>query len=252
MKVIAFIPARLGSRRLPNKIIKTMFGLPMVEHVVRRVKYSKIFSKIILVSNNKLIKKYIKSKNINIVISKKKHLNGTSRASEVSKKFQYSLAAILFGDEPFINPKKIKLIMNKVKNKINVEYDLINVVTNINSNDFKSKSVVKCVINKKGFIIDYFRTNKKISKKYKVFKSSGVFIFKKNTLENYNNLIFSKREKRTSIEQFRFLDNKLKIKSLFVNGINPSINTIQEFNDTINSVKKNKNELALIKKLNRL
>ena len=252
MKVVVFIPARLGSRRLPNKIIKTMFGLPMVEHVIRRAKYSKIFDKIILVSNNKLIKKYIKSKNIKIVFSKKKHLNVTSRASEVSKNFKYNLATILFGDEPFIDPKKLKLIISKVKTKIKAEYDLINVVTDIKSSDFKSKSIVKCVINKKGYIIDYFRTNKKIPLNYKVYKSSGIFIFKKNILEKYKKLNFSKKEKSTSIEQFRFLDNKLKVKSLFVDGINPSINTIKEFNDALNFVKKNKNELALIKKLKHL
>lgn len=252
MRVVVFIPARLGSHRLPNKIIKTMFGLPMVEHVIRRAKYSKMFAKIILVSNNKLIKKYIKSKNIKIVFSKKKHLNGTSRVSEVSKNFKYNLAIILFGDEPFIDPKKLKLIVSKIKTKINDKYDLINVVTNIQSSDFKSRSVVKCVINKKGYIIDYFRINKKIPLNYKVFKSSGIFVFKKNILENYKKLNLSKKEKSTNIEQFRFLDNKLKIKSLFVDGINPSINTMKEFNDAVNFVKNNKNELSLIKKLKRL
>ena len=36
MKVIAVIPARMGSSRFPGKPLKKILDLPMVEHVRRR------------------------------------------------------------------------------------------------------------------------------------------------------------------------------------------------------------------------
>ena len=62
MKIAAFIPARLESKRFPNKIIKKIFGMPMIEHVIKRAKFSKKFDKIVVVSSSKKIKHLIKKK----------------------------------------------------------------------------------------------------------------------------------------------------------------------------------------------
>ena len=59
----------------------------------------------------------------------------------------------------------------------------------------------------------------------------------------------SKEENKYKIEQFRFLKNNLKLKSIFVENINPSINTKKEFNEIIKLIKSKKSELTLIKKL---
>ena len=57
MRVLGFIPARLESKRYPNKLIKNIFDFPMVENVRRRVKISGVFNKIFVVTNSKKLKK---------------------------------------------------------------------------------------------------------------------------------------------------------------------------------------------------
>src|SRR4029079_13792149 len=37
MKILALIPARMGSSRFPGKPMATLLGVPMIEHVYRRV-----------------------------------------------------------------------------------------------------------------------------------------------------------------------------------------------------------------------
>ena len=59
MKLIAFIPARLESKRFPNKILRKIYDLPMVEHVRRRAIISKVFDKIYVVTNSTKVKKVI-------------------------------------------------------------------------------------------------------------------------------------------------------------------------------------------------
>ena len=43
MKIVAFIPARLESKRFPNKVIKSIYNIPMIEHVRRRAIISGAF-----------------------------------------------------------------------------------------------------------------------------------------------------------------------------------------------------------------
>ena len=248
MKLIVFIPARMESKRLPNKITKKIFDMPMIEHVVKRAKYSKCFDKIVVVSNNKKIKNILKKKYYKIIFSKKKHVNGTSRVSEVSKNFNYKLALILFADEPFIDPKKIKLIIKKLNYVSN--YDVINIVTNLSGKDMYSREVIKCMINKNEYIKDYFRKRKTIlNTSYKIYKSSGILIFKKDILDNFKKLKKSDKETKFKIEQFRFLENNLKVKSIFIPNLLPSINTQKELNDIIKLIMSKPKEAALVKKL---
>ena len=246
MKVVGFIPARLESKRYPNKVIKNIFDFPMVENVRRRVQISGIFNKIFIVTNSKKLKRALIKYTPDIIISKKKHFNGTSRVSEISKNFKYDYAFIIFGDEPFLNYKLFAYCKKFIKKNKNT--DVFNVTTNLKNNDLKSASVVKVVTNNQNFIIDYFR-KKKIKNKKKLIKSCGVFIFKKKILDNLKKLKESKKEKITNIEQFKFLDNNLKVKSIFYKNIHPSINTIKEKNSILNLIKKDKTQLKIISKI---
>ncbi len=49
IKLIAVIPAHLASVRLKRKVLIKLFGLPMIEHVRRRVVNSNIFDEVIVV-----------------------------------------------------------------------------------------------------------------------------------------------------------------------------------------------------------
>ena len=71
MKLLAFIPARLESKRFPNKILKNIFNIPMIEHVRRRVLYSNIFHKVYVVTNSFKVKKIIQRYGGNVLLTKK-------------------------------------------------------------------------------------------------------------------------------------------------------------------------------------
>lgn len=246
MKVIAFIPARLESKRFPNKVLRLIHGIPMIEHVRRRAILSKAFNKVIVVTNSKIIKKKLSKYNAQIKLTKKRHLNGTSRVSEISKNYKFDYCCILFADEPFIHPSKLLQSMKKLKKKNNLSY---NIVTNLKINDMKSKQVVKAISDKNNFIFDYFRnTNKKFLKK-KIKKSSGILIFKKKIIDSYHKLKIGIKERKHKIEQFRLIENNIKIKSIFIKNIYPSINTKKEFKNLISLINKKKEEVKILNKI---
>ncbi len=61
-KILAVIPARKGSRRIKNKNIKTIDGKPIIYYAIKILKKSKLFSKIIVSTDDtkiaKIAKKY--------------------------------------------------------------------------------------------------------------------------------------------------------------------------------------------------
>ena len=250
MKIVAFIPARLESKRLPNKVLKLIYGIPMIEHVRRRALISGVFDEVYVVTNSKIIKNKLKKYGAKFIFTKKKHFNGTSRVSEISLKYSFDFAFILFGDEPFINPNIMPKCIKEInKNKKIKAY---NVVTDLKLGDLESSEVVKSVEDKNKLIIDYYRLSKKYKISRRLKKSSGILIFKKMLIDNYKKLKIKKRERNNKIEQFRLLENKISIKSIYIKDINPSVNTEKELKNLLDSVKNNKKEQKILTKIKKI
>ena len=62
MKVLALVPARIGSKRLPKKNIKTLFGKPLIAWTIETAKKSNYIHKIVVSTDDpkiaKIAKKY--------------------------------------------------------------------------------------------------------------------------------------------------------------------------------------------------
>ena len=168
--IIAVIPARLDSLRLPNKLLLKIDGTTILEHVINRLILSNVFSKIIVASPSIEIKKIIKEyKNVSFFKSKKKHFSGTSRSIEAVKNINFSKLVVVFGDEPLIRPEEIKYFTNKIcqDQKSNIWNATIDIK---NKYEFKDKSIVKCFLDKNNNIFDltrYFKFDLKLKKKNK-------------------------------------------------------------------------------------
>ena len=51
MKTIAIVQARMGSTRLPNKVMKTINGVPMIELLLSRLSQSKELNEIVVATS---------------------------------------------------------------------------------------------------------------------------------------------------------------------------------------------------------
>uniref|UniRef100_UPI003AFA42D1 cytidylyltransferase domain-containing protein n=1 Tax=Oceanobacillus massiliensis TaxID=1465765 RepID=UPI003AFA42D1 len=59
MKVVAIIQARMGSTRLPGKILKKVLGRPLLEYQIERVKQSKLIDEIVIATTTNEIEQSI-------------------------------------------------------------------------------------------------------------------------------------------------------------------------------------------------
>jgi len=70
LKNLAIIQARLGSTRLPNKMLLSLHGKPIIEWVIKRVQKSKLIDELIVAipvtEDNNVLEKYIKDLGIKV------------------------------------------------------------------------------------------------------------------------------------------------------------------------------------------
>ena len=119
MKIIAVIPARYLSTRLPGKPLLDICGKPMILWVYEKVSKIKSFSKVICAIDDERIKYVCEKYGMDYVITRSDHLNHISRVHEVSEKIVADIYICVNGDEPLIKPEMIEsIIPTEVDKKI--------------------------------------------------------------------------------------------------------------------------------------
>lgn len=126
--IVAIIPARGGSKRLPRKNILPLGGKPMIVWTIDAAKKAKVFDKIIVSSDDdEIIDIALKE---NIYISKRSEDLAGDNASvvevcasvleeEKNKNLYYEYFCCLYATSPFRNEKDILNVLNLVTNNNN-------------------------------------------------------------------------------------------------------------------------------------
>ena len=100
--IVAIIPARGGSKRIPKKNIKNFFGRPIIGWTIDIVKKTKIFDKIIVSTDDKRIASIAKYYNAEVPFMRPSRLSGNkSSTSDVI------IHAILWLKKKGYNPKEV-------------------------------------------------------------------------------------------------------------------------------------------------
>tara|TARA_Y100000768_G_C23907409_1_gene648222 strand:+ start:351 stop:1115 length:765 start_codon:yes stop_codon:yes gene_type:complete len=227
-KVIILLPARYSSKRIKNKLLKNLNGIPLIIHTILRVKMIKNIHKIVVCTDNINIKKLVERFGVKSVITSSKHKNGTERIAEVSKLLKADLFVDIHSDEAVLDPKNVeKLIKFHLKNK---QFDIV--VPHKISNLSNGKNVVKMVFNKNNKILYFSRANIPFafrSNKQKFFHHLDSISFKPYALKKFAKSPQGILEKKEGIELMRALENNLVVGTFSIKTNSFSINTMEDF-----------------------
>ena len=117
MKIVAIVQARLGSKRLPNKVIKVIDGSSMIEILLKRLSRSKLITKIVVATS-------IDSKDnkLKLLINKLGYDceqgsidNVLNRYICVAEKYEADIVVRITGDCPLVDPEIVDKVINKFK-----------------------------------------------------------------------------------------------------------------------------------------
>ena len=107
--VVAIIPARYRSTRLPGKPLALIDGRPMIEHVHRQAKAARLVDAILVATDDQRVAEVVDAFGGTAVLTDPDHATGTDRLAEVAAHLEGGLVVNVQGDEPLITGQAIDL-----------------------------------------------------------------------------------------------------------------------------------------------
>lgn len=218
--VIAIIPARLGSTRLPAKPLMDIVGKPLIIRTCEGVMKSDYIKETYVATDSVEIKNICEQYDIKALMTYIDAKSGTDRIYEAVNKYKIKADYILNvqGDEPLINPKDIDDLILSFTNS---NSDAATLVTEIKTvEELFNPNVVKVVFNNVNDAIYFSRSaipfvrdsgKEDFLKKHKFYKHIGIYLYKYSTLEFFVKAEQTKLELAENLEQIRLIENGKKI-----------------------------------------
>ena len=123
-KVGIIIQARMGSKRLPGKVMSKILNKPILHYMLNQVRRSVLHDKIVIATSikkeNNIIRNYCKKNNINCFSGSENNL--VNRYYLAAKKYNIDVIVRLTADCPLIDPQIIDQCIKKFYNN---NYDFV-------------------------------------------------------------------------------------------------------------------------------
>ncbi len=117
MKVVAIVQARMGSVRLPNKVMKTIGVTPMIEILLKRLNNSKLLDQIILATSTDIINKPLVDhvESLGFICEQGNESDVLQRYVQTAEKSKADVIVRITGDCPLVDPVLVDECIHKFK-----------------------------------------------------------------------------------------------------------------------------------------
>ena len=239
MKIIGIIPARYNSTRFPGKPLVEIDGMSMIMRVYTQARKVNSFNKIIVATDDQRIYDHVLQAGGEVMMTSTEHISGTDRCGEVISKIKedFDVVINIQGDEPFIQPEQLNLLIsafNDPKTEIATliktihqeqeiqNPNLVKVVKSLNNNAlYFSRSVIPFPRNP---FLEYF-------------KHIGIYGYRTTILRKLITLSPTQLEKAESLEQLRWLENGFSIKTVVTEIETAGIDTPEDLTRVLQQMK---------------
>src|SRR3989338_2056650 len=218
MKIIAIIPARMAATRFPNKPLALIAGLPMIEHVRRRVGLCPLVDQMIIATCDEEIRKIVEGFGGKVAMTSDKHERCTDRIAEAAVGVESDIVINVQGDEPLIQPDMLQKIIEPLIQDSSL------LCTNLmcpiaDEAEFTSPNAVKVVVDSHQNLLYASREPipsrlKAPSNDYLKWKQLGIIAFKSGFLQDFTKLNPTPLEQIESIDMLRALEHGYKIRMI--------------------------------------
>jgi 3-deoxy-manno-octulosonate cytidylyltransferase (CMP-KDO synthetase) len=221
-KILAIIPARMGSSRFPGKPMAKILGKPMIGHVYENVVKCDLLTKTVVATCDVEIKDYIESIDGVAVMTGNYHERASDRCAEAlgyleeSDGVQYDIIIMVQGDEPMVHPEMISEAVQPMLD--NYEILVTNLLGDIESiEEFEDRNCIKVVCDQQSNAIYFSRepipTRDKTAD-IPMKKQICIIPFRRDFLFEYTDLKPTPLEIAESIDMMRVLEYGMKVRMI--------------------------------------
>jgi 3-deoxy-manno-octulosonate cytidylyltransferase (CMP-KDO synthetase) len=217
-KFIGIIPARYASSRFPGKPLADIHGKPMIQHVYERA--SGALETVYVATDDERIYDAVKAFGGRVVMTSFVHKSGTDRCAEAvdiaenEQGASYQVVLNIQGDEPFIDPAQLRMVMSCFSGD---EVEIATLVKKIDSPQVLfDPNRPKVVINAKSEAVYFSRSTipyirgierEKWLGSHRYYMHIGLYGFRRDILPRITALPQSPLELAESLEQLRWIEN---------------------------------------------
>ena len=226
--VIAIIPARYQSSRLPGKALADIGGRPMIEHVYRRTAAASSVSSVLVATDDERILEAVRGFGGAACMTSPDHLSGTDRLAEVAAELGSEIIVNVQGDEPLIEPAMIDeaieplladpmVVMSTLRRRIDDPAELEN------------PNVTKVVVDGDGYALYFSRApipfNRSGRPPARAWRHVGLYVYRRDCLLQLASLPPTELERSEALEQLRALEHGIRILAVETNHDSIGVDT---------------------------
>jgi 3-deoxy-manno-octulosonate cytidylyltransferase (CMP-KDO synthetase) len=244
-QVIAVIPARYESTRLPGKMLMPIAGKPLILHTLGRTSEAKMVDRVIVATDDERIRGVVEKAGGEVVMTSKEHLSGSDRIAEVAVGLpEGSIIVNVQGDEPVISPETIDRAVEALI--VDDSADMATTCEPIESlGDLLNGNNVKIVVGDHGYALHFSRSpmpwpreaslrhdgdpnvaieeEPELLRNYK--KHTGLYVYRREYLLKFTKMPQTWLEQYEMLEQLRAMENGAKIRVVDAVGKSIGVDT---------------------------
>lgn len=220
-RVVAAIPARYGSTRLPAKALLPLAGRPMVEHVWRRTVAARGLDRTVVLTDDERIARVVENFGGEVEMTPADCASGTDRIAFAARRWDCGAVVNVQGDEPVIDPDDISRVARHLAE--HPEDPIVTLATAADPGDLATPSAVKTVLDRAGYALYFSRAGIPFPRQEGgalPLRHLGIYGYRRETLLQLAALTPTPLERSESLEQLRALEHGIRIRVL--TGARPS------------------------------
>jgi len=219
-RIVAVIPARYGSTRLPGKPLADIAGKPMIRHVYERTASAGTIDWCLVATDDERVAAAVRSFGGHAVLTPGNLETGTDRVAFIARSLQQAdLLVNVQGDEPLIEPGMIDTAVRLLAADPSLQAaTLVRVITD--PQDLTNPGIVKAVLSANGDCLYFSRSpipfardapSGKWPSSHRYYKHIGLYVYRREFLLRLTEMDRSPLEIAEQLEQLRILENGHRI-----------------------------------------
>lgn len=246
--MIAIIPARYESTRLPGKMLREIAGKPLILHTLEQARSARTVTRVIVATDDERILNVVADAGGDAVMTLSRHTSGSDRIAEVAKSLpEGSIIVNVQGDEPLISPDTIDSAVTALID--DPAADMATTCEPIDSlGELLNGNNVKVVVGDNGYALHFSRSpmpwpreaaqryrgdpNRAIEAQPELLanfrKHTGLYVYRREYLLEFTQLPQTRLEKLEMLEQLRALENGARIRVVRAVGKSIGVDTEED------------------------
>jgi 3-deoxy-manno-octulosonate cytidylyltransferase (CMP-KDO synthetase) len=211
VRIVAVIPARMGSSRFPGKPLAALLGRPMIEHVVRRAAMCERLEAVYVATCDEEIRTVVEGFGGTVLMTSPAHERASDRVAEAAGRVEAEIVVMIQGDEPMITPDMIvaavaPMLQDQAVACVNLARRIVN------AEEYVDPNTIKVVMNIHGEALYFSRApipaiDFAAVDAAPVFKQVCVIPFRYDFLHEFAHLAPTPLERAESIDMLRVIEH---------------------------------------------